>query len=172
MKCIPEQTGLKKIISGGQTGVDRGALDAALEWAFPCGGWCPEGRKAEDGEISDRYPVRELKGAGYKERTLKNVRDGDGTVIIYFGFPTGGTEETMAFCMREKKPYLLIDGQEMLLSRTSERIIEFIEINHISILNVAGPRASQNELAYEYAKNALIRCLNQLSTTNTNIEMD
>ena len=160
MDHTSNQSTLEKIISGGQTGVDRAALDIALESGFPCGGWCPEGRKAEDGKISDQYPVRELKGAGYKERTSKNVTDSDGTVIIYFDFLTGGTEETIVFCIQEKKPYLLIDGNEMLSFRASERITEFIEINHISILNVAGSRASQNAVAYEYAKTTLRRCLN------------
>jgi hypothetical protein len=60
------------IISGGQTGVDRGALDAGLELGAPCGGWCPDGRKAEDGPIPDRYPLDELKGAGYPEPTRCN----------------------------------------------------------------------------------------------------
>ena len=155
-----KQTVLKKIITGGQAGVDRGALDAALESGFPCGGWCPEGRKAEDGKIPGQYPVQELKGAGYKERTLKNVMESDGTVIIYFDFPSGGTEATILFCIREKTPYLLIDGNEMSSSRASERLIEFIEINHIAILNVAGPRASQNAAAYEYTKNTLNRFFN------------
>ena len=133
MNPSSNQSTLKKIISGGQTGVDRAALDIALESGFPCGGWCPEGRKSEDGEISDRYPVKELKGAGYKERTSKNVMDSDGTVIIYFDFLIGGTEDTVALCIQQKKPYLLIDGNEVLPYRASERIIEFIGINHISI---------------------------------------
>jgi hypothetical protein len=86
-----------KILSGGQTGVDRGALNAALEQGAPCGGWCPEGRLAEDGMIPDRYPVQELKAGGYRQRTLQNILDGDGTLIIYFGRPSGGVEETLYF---------------------------------------------------------------------------
>ncbi len=98
-----------KIVSGGQTGVDRGALDAALESAEQCGGWCPEGRKAEDGVIPESYPVQELKGGGYRKRTRKNVQDSDGTVIIYFGQLIGGTEQTLRYCLDEKKPYLLLN---------------------------------------------------------------
>jgi len=66
---------LAKIVSGGQTGVDRGALDTALDNGFPCGGWCPSGRLAEDGRIPDRYPVTELTGGSYRQRTLRNVVD-------------------------------------------------------------------------------------------------
>ena len=75
---------LRKIVSGGQTGVDRGALDAALDAGFDCGGWCPRGRLAEDGEIPARYRMAELAGAGYEKRTLKNVLDSDGTAILDF----------------------------------------------------------------------------------------
>jgi len=78
-----------KIISGAQTGVDRAALDAALELGIDAGGWCPEGRKAEDGIIPDKYSVQALKGAGYRQRTRKNVTDSDGAAIIYFGYPQG-----------------------------------------------------------------------------------
>jgi len=91
-------TSLTRIVSGGQTGVDRGALDAALEAGFPCGGWAPAGRIAEDGPIAARYPVVELAGAGYEERTLKNVLDSDGTAILYFKELEGGTRQTMVNC--------------------------------------------------------------------------
>ena len=79
-----------KIISGGQTGVDRAALDVAMEYGIDAGGWCPQGRLAEDGIIPDNYPLTELPGADYCQRTRKNVIDSDGSVIIYFGKPAGG----------------------------------------------------------------------------------
>ena len=139
-----------KIVSGAQTGVDRAALDAALRKNVPCGGWCPAGKKAEDGTIPELYPVRELEDGGYNERTLKNVQDSDGTVIIYFGQLSGGTEDTLRYCLHEKKPYLLLDGLEVKTGRAAERIMEFLRISPGGILNFAGPRASNEPRAYEY----------------------
>src|SRR5438876_1977372 len=82
---------VSKIISGGQTGVDRAALDVALELGIPCGGWCPQGRRAEDGVIPARYPLRETPWWGYPQRTEWNVRDSDGTLILAEGEPDRGT---------------------------------------------------------------------------------
>ena len=101
---------LLKIISGGQTGVDRGALEAALAHAFPCGGWCPADGKAEDGRIPDRYPLRPLPRGGYRARTLKNVQDSDGTVILAPGELSGGTRLTRKLCRQHGKPHLVIEA--------------------------------------------------------------
>ena len=144
-----------KIISGGQTGVDRAALDAALECGVEIGGWCPQGRLSEDGTIPEKYPLKELPGAGYRQRTKQNVIDSDGTVIIYFGYPSGGTELTILFCIKEHKPYLLIDAQELNVDRASQRVRQFANEMSISILNVAGPRAGGEQRAYEYTKNVM-----------------
>jgi len=144
-----------KIISGGQTGVDRAALDAALASGSSAGGWCPEGRKAEDGPIAEKYPLQELPDGSYKERTLKNVQDSDATIIIYFKSISGGTKETLLYCLNEKKPYLLIDGSGITEDSASERIKHFIDENQISLLNVAGPRASKEQRAYEYTKQVI-----------------
>jgi hypothetical protein len=141
-----------KIVSGGQTGVDRAALDAALELGIEAGGWCPQGRLAEDGAIAEKYPLKELPKAGYLQRTKRNVIDSDGTVIIFFGNPAGGTQLTLEFCMKESRPYLLIDAQSLSVEQASVKIQRFIDKNNISILNVAGPRASEKAEAYGYAK--------------------
>jgi hypothetical protein len=139
-----------KIISGAQTGVDRGALDAALNNNVQCGGWVPNDRKAEDGVISEDYPVYVLSGAGYRQRTKKNVQDSDGTVIIYFGSMSGGTEQTLRFCLNEHKPYLLLDALELLPERAAVRINEFLNSIKGETLNFAGPRVSSEKNAHGY----------------------
>jgi hypothetical protein len=117
---------LLKVISGGQTGVDRGALDAALALQVECGGWCPEGRLAEDGTIPKRYPVMELANAGYAERTARNVADSDGTLIISNGVPLGGTRETVDRCIEMRKPHLIIDCARRSVQETIEVATEFV----------------------------------------------
>jgi len=141
-----------KIISGAQTGVDRAALDAAMELNIPCGGWRPQARKAEDGMISEKYPVKELAGADYRKRTRQNVIDSDGTVIIYFSYLSGGTEHTVLLCIKEQKPYFLIDADELTASRAAEKLQNFVKKYSVSVLNVAGPRASGEPKAYDYSK--------------------
>jgi hypothetical protein len=116
---------LLKIVSGGQTGVDRGALDAALHLGVECGGWCPADRLAEDGIIPERYPVIELTDAGYVERTARNVEDADGTLIFSNGEPIGGTRETVERCVEMQKPYLLIDCKRVQIDEATELALAF-----------------------------------------------
>ncbi len=140
-----------KIISGGQTGVDRAALDAALALGFPCGGWCPTGRIDECGVIPDRYPLKELKKGGYRLRTIQNIDDSDATLIIYFTDLEGGTEETTYRCIKMGRPYKLIDAGQVSVSRAVELVADFVSSRSIHELNVAGPRASKTPQAYQYA---------------------
>jgi Circularly permutated YpsA SLOG family len=144
-----------KIISGGQTGIDRAALDAALAHRINCGGWCPAGRLDEFGKIPDRYPVEELQGGSFTERTLQNVKDSDGTVVIYRGELYGGTGQTIRFCVDLKRPHQLIDASKLSADAAAKLITDFVRKNNISVLNVAGPRESEWPEGYAYASRAL-----------------
>ena len=128
-----------RIVSGGQTGVDRAALDVALELQWPCGGWCPRGRKAEDGVISARYPLQQTSSSKYVQRTRWNVRDSDGTLIIAVGPLTGGTAYTQRCTEHQSKPLFVVD---LARSRAIMPVVRWIESERIRTLNVAGPRES------------------------------
>ena len=142
---------LKRIVSGGQTGVDRAALDAALEAGFPCGGWCPAGRRAEDGRIPERYPLQEMPQGGYLARTARNVRDSDGTLILTFGLPTGGTARTVQFCEQYGRPVCVVDGLVTGVDEAVQQAAAFVAEHGIQILNVAGPRGSGEPRGYGFA---------------------
>jgi len=144
-----------KIISGGQTGVDRAALDVALKHGIEAGGWCPTGRLDEFGRIPDRYPVRELEDGDFTERTLQNVKDSDGTVIIYPGKLTGGTQQTVQFCVGQQRPHLLVDATRVSGEDAARLIGEFVRKNKIDVLNVGGPRQTEWVGGYGYAFRAL-----------------
>ena len=140
-----------KIISGGQTGVDRAALDVALKRSIDCGGWCPAGRLDEIGRIPDRYPLKELERGGFTERTLQNIIDSDGTVIIYSVQLSGGTEQTVRFCVGQERPHQLIDASKISTEKAAASIADFVRKHKIDILNVAGPRQSEWPEGYDYA---------------------
>jgi hypothetical protein len=146
---------LEKIVSGGQTGVDRGALDAALPMDFPAGGWCPAGWSAEDGPIPDRYPLTPLEHGGYRTRTRQNVIDSDATLILAPGPPTGGTDLTRIYCETHGKPLLLINAAQTAESDATSQIAYFIEQRSIRKLNVAGPRASGWAQGHQYAEGTI-----------------
>ncbi len=152
-----------KIVSGGQTGVDQGALAAALAVGADCGGWCPEGRLSEEGPIPVVYPVVELPGAGYRERTLRNVLDSDGTAIIHDGELEGGTRLTWVFCERHDRPSMLIDASALSVDRAVDALVEFVSGNGLGVLNVAGPRASKWPEACRYAMDVVAAALKRLS---------
>ncbi|MCH9808860.1 MAG: putative molybdenum carrier protein [Alphaproteobacteria bacterium] len=150
-----------KIVSGAQTGVDRGALDAALALGVPCGGWCPQGRMAMDGEIPERYPVVVLEGSGYRKRTRQNVIDSDATVIIFFGkiIPKGGTEQTVQECVKAGKPHLLIDGDSLEVDAAAAMLATFCDEHSVGVLNVAGPSGEGLPRAHIYTQNVIERFL-------------
>lgn len=154
--------GLKAIVSGGQTGVDQGALDAALQTGFPCGGWCPEDRKCETGTIHFSYPVHPIEEGGYRARTLRNLANADGTLIIYDGELEGGTLLTSSLCQSMRKPHLLINASELSTAHAAKLSAQFIRKSHIQILNVAGPRLSKWPQAHPYTKAVIFELLRQI----------
>jgi hypothetical protein len=130
-----------RIVSGGQTGVDRAALEFALSRGWPHGGWCPHGRRTEAGPLEARYQLRETPSADYRQRTEWNVRDSDGTVIFSLAPQlTGGSAATAECACHLGKPWLHLTA---VTPRAAHRLVEFVTTHGIKILNVAGPRASE-----------------------------
>jgi hypothetical protein len=156
---------LIKIVSGGQTGVDRGALDAALAAKFPCGGWCPADRRAEDGSIPERYPLTPLPGGGYRERTRQNVIDTDGTAIVFCESLTGGTRLTRNLCAHARKPFIVLDAKQNTESTAAAAIVRFADENQIGVLNIAGPRLSGWAQGQAFAERVVAGLINQCRRT-------
>lgn len=151
---------IKTIISGGQTGVDRAALDAALAHGIPHGGWCPRGRRAEDGAIPGCYRLDETPAEEYATRTAWNIRDADATLILTRGRPDGGTALTLRLARDAGKPCLLVDLAEE--SPDAGIVAEWLERNHIRILNIAGPRESKQPGIHADAREFLERLLHAI----------
>ena len=152
-----------KIVSGGQTGVDRAALDVALSLGLDCGGWCPAGRLDELGRIRERYPVQELADGGAAARTERNVQDSDGTLIIHGGALAGGTAETARVCAEHAKPCELIDRNKVAADEAAARALAFVRERNIQVLNIAGPRASEWPDGYDFALRVLSSFLRELT---------
>ncbi len=146
---------IKKIISGGQTGADRAALDFAIDNDIPHGGWVPKGRLAEDGVISNRYDVVETDSPDYNVRTEKNVMDSDGTLIVSHGALAGGSALTKALARKNKRPCLHIDLDKVAEFEAAFEIIGWISQHGIETLNVAGSRASKDPDIYHATINIL-----------------
>jgi hypothetical protein len=148
------------VVSGGQTGVDRAALDAASAAGMATGGWCPHGRLAENGFIPPHYPLRETPSASYAQRTTWNVRDSDGTLILFDDTLERGTAFTAEEAVREDRPSLLVK-----LSSTPEpaQVISWIKYHTIWTLNVAGPRETESPGIYARARPYLDDLFRRLS---------
>jgi hypothetical protein len=146
---------IRKIISGAQTGADRAALDAAIMYGIPHGGWVPKGRKAEDGTVPGKYQVTELRSADYKYRTEMNVKDSSGTLILTHGKLTGGSALTLKYAHKHGKPCLHIDLNEVSAASAVIKISRWIEDHQVDILNCAGSRISKDPKIYDSVFNIL-----------------
>lgn len=145
---------LVKIISGGQTGVDRAGLDAAMEIGLSVGGYVPKGRLSEDGQVPDKYPMTETGSKDYKSRTKRNVLESDGTLIINIGAMKSGTALTAKIARENNKPLMIIQFDQ---DYKSGAVIDWLNENQIKILNIAGPRESKIPGIYEQAKMFLLK---------------
>lgn len=150
---------LKKIISGGQTGADRAGLDAAIRYGVAHGGAIPRGRRTEDGVLPDRYNLVELPSASYPARTEKNVVDADGTVIFSHGPLSNGSLLTKNKALQHGRPFLHLDLSQCDPSRSAALLVEFVLINRVQVLNIAGPRASGDSAIYSAAKSVIEEAL-------------
>lgn len=149
---------LTKIISGGQTGADRAALDFAIENDYLTDGYCPKGRKAEDGKIPEKYSLTETSYSGYQERTTLNVAMADGTLVVCACQPSPGSRLTMKEAQRLNKPLLhLYPTMDMDDAVTALR--DFVMHEALQSLNVAGSRASKDPLVYDFTKQVLEKAL-------------
>ncbi len=160
---------LKKIISGGQTGADRAALDFAIRWKIPHGGWVPRGRLAEDGPLPDKYRLDEMPSESHAARTQQNVIDSDGTLIIARGKLTGGTDLTREMALKHKKQLLGIDLTITDHAAAASLIASWIRMRRIAVLNVAGPRASEDPGIYDHVRQILELTIKTLSTPQPEI---
>ena len=139
---------LTKIISGGQTGADRAALDVAIALDIPHAGWIPKGRKTEDGILPDKYQLKEMPTASYPKRTEKNVIDSDGTLILSHGKLSGGSALTVKMAMKHGRPHLHVDFLQAAGFAAGHAIKNWISKNRIRVLNVAGSRSSKDQYIY------------------------
>jgi hypothetical protein len=153
-----------KVVSGGQTGVDRAALDAAIKMSVPHGGWCPKGRLAEDGCIDKCYRLKSTAGSDYETRTEKNVVDSDGTLVICRYKPNGGTLLTILFCAKHGKPVFHVTPKNIKAATQVKKILAWIDKNGIKTLNVAGPRASKDKEIYDITFKLMVKLLEKLET--------
>lgn len=140
---------IRKIISGGQTGADRAALDAAIKLGIPHGGWIPKGRLTEKGPLPDKYNLMEMPSTSYSSRTEQNVIDANGTLIISHGKLTEGSDYTRKMAIKHHRPWLHINLNKTPAFKAANLVSSWTKENTIEILNIAGPRASKDQRIYQ-----------------------
>lgn len=166
-KSLPSP--LTTIVSGGQTGVDRAALDAAVECRLPIAGWCPKGRRSEQGPIPPQYDLKETAARSYSVRTEWNVRDSDGTLVIVMDKVTSGTKLTVGLARKAAKPLQIVKlrpdesgslfRDENSLTEQIDSVVDWIYQHRIRVLNVAGPRGSSHKDVYADAMDFMVKVL-------------
>jgi hypothetical protein len=148
----------KTVFSGGQTGVDRAALDWARHRNIPHGGWCPKGRLAADGPLPDRYQLRETDSEGYRQRTKLNVQDSDATLIFNLGILEGGTLQTVKFTQAMNRPVLVIQLDSGNHQDAASAMVVWLKSHAISTLNIAGPSEARRPGIYALVLQVLGHC--------------
>ena len=146
---------IKKLISGGQTGADRAALDVAIGLGFPHGGWIPKGRLTEAEPLPAKYRLEEIADTSYTTRTEKNVMESDGTLILSHGSLTGGSDLARNLTISNQKPCLHIDLDDHSDLLAAKKIGSWVANHEIAILYVTGPRASKDPDIYNAARKVL-----------------
>jgi len=149
---------LRRIVSGGQTGVDRGALDAAIALEIEHGGWCPRGRLAEDGRIPGKYRLAETSSPEYPARTEQNVIDSDATLILFRGTLRGGSRLTHHLAKKHCKPCFTVNLDQPV---DTKDVAAWLHKHHVETLNIAGPRESSDTGIAQQAFDVMIRLIKQ-----------
>ena len=158
---------IQKIISGGQTGADRAALDVALKFEIPHGGWVPKGRKTENGPLHETYSLKEMPTPHYRDRTRQNIIDSQATVVFTKGAPKGGSKLTLEIAKANDKPYCFIDLLDVDAFEGAIMLHAFIVDKGITHLNIAGSRASHDPGIYDQVKTILEATFYLLSLDNS-----
>ena len=159
---------IERIISGGQAGSDRGGLDGALRfWGEDTdriGGWCPSGRRSEDGPIPSKYPLQETMEWTYPPRTRLNVKESDGTVVFTNGAPTGGSKLTFNLAHQECKQTCHVDLSLMDYAQAADLIVDWVDALGIEVLNVAGSRETSCPGIQEFTALTIQRVLKEIGS--------
>jgi predicted Rossmann-fold nucleotide-binding protein len=150
---------IKKIVSGGQTGADIAALDAAIRCGTPHGGWIPQGRLTEDGPLPAQYHLQEMPTSAYPKRTEQNVIDSDGTVIFSHGALSEGSLFTRKMAVQHRRPVIHVDLEKVTSQQAVQVLTDFVEENALEVLNVAGSRGSKDPALYDKVLHIMVHFL-------------
>jgi hypothetical protein len=146
---------IKKIISGGQTGAEQAALDAAIQCHIPYDGWIQKGRLTEAGRLPNKYKLTGMPTDSYAKKAEQNIIDSDGTLIISHGNLTGEPKHAQKKAEKHKKPFLHIDLERVNAFQAAHVVKKWASDNFIETLNVSGPSVSEDKYIYQSAMRLL-----------------